>query len=219
MPRAWETVASVETAEGRLELKRRPPGAFLITVAGRVLMNSVQNRSETALAELACADLGPDPTILIGGLGMGLTLRAALDQLAPRARVIVAELTPAVVEWCRGPLAELTDAAVEDPRVDVQITDVASLIAGGEGRFNSILLDLYEGPHAATQGPRDPFYGAAAIGRARRALKPGGLFAVWSEDRDAACEERIAAAGLALDIQRPGRGGRRHVVYLARAAV
>ena len=213
MTRPWQTIARVETPEGALELRRRGDGDFLITVAGRVLMTSQARRSEEALATLALKTKRRD--VLVGGLGMGYTLRAALDTLPSEARVTVVELNPIVVDWCRGPLAELTAGAVADPRVTVVVADVAAHLAQAQkGAYDAILLDLYEGPHAATQRPNDPLYGAAALARARAALKPAGVFAVWSEEADAPFERRLADAGFSVDKQRAGHGGRAHVVYL-----
>ncbi|HEY2743793.1 MAG TPA: spermidine synthase [Polyangia bacterium] len=214
MTRPWQTVARAETAEGALELRRRGDGDFLITIAGRVLMTSQARRSEEALASLALADRARR-SVLVGGLGMGYTLRAALDSLPADARVTVVELNPVVVEWCKGPLSPLTEGAVADPRVTVVVADVAAQIARApRGAWDAILLDLYEGPHAATQAADDPLYGAAALARTRAALRAGGVFAVWSEEADARFERRLQDAGFTVDKQRAGRGGRAHVVYL-----
>lgn len=219
--RPWEIVARADSSAGPLELRRRGPRDFLITVSGRVLMNSAAQRSEAALAELACAGLASrrSPRVLIGGLGMGITLRSALDALPSSAHVVVAELNAAVVAWCRGPLAELCERALEDPRVEVVVADVAALIqraSRGEPRYDAILLDLYAGPAGASTPRGDPFYGARALARTRAALARGGVFAVWAEAPDAAFAKRLAAAGFAVSQRRPGRGGLRHVVYLAR---
>jgi len=215
--RPWETLDAVDTEEGRLELRRRGEGDFVITVGGRVLMSSAWHRSEIAVAELACRRIAdrPRPRVLIGGLGMGFTLRAALDELPREARVVVAEIEPAVVRWCRGPLASLTGRAVDDPRVEIALADVAGLIAEADQRFDAIVLDLYEGPRTATQAREDPFWGPAALRRTRAALAPGGVFSVWSEDPDAAFEKRLAAAGFRVERRRPESGGPRHAVYLA----
>jgi spermidine synthase len=125
------------------------------------------------------------------------------------------ELNPEVAAWCRGPLALLTDGAVADPRVTVVVADVAAHLAAAKpGRYDAILFDLYEGPHAATQRRNDPLYGAEALKRARAALRPGGVFAVWSEEPDAPFERRLADAGFRVEKARAGRGGRAHVVYL-----
>lgn len=213
----WTTLETVATADGALELRRRADGAFLILIAGRVLMTSNDRRSEQALATLACRGLAaPAPRVLIGGLGMGYTVRAALDALPAGAEVVVAELTPAIETWCRGTLAPLTGAALDDPRVRVVIDDVARTIADAPaGSYHAILLDLYEGPHAATQRADDPFYGRAALARTRAALATGGVLAVWSEEPDAAFAQRLATAGFDVATHRLGKP-RRHVVYLGK---
>ncbi len=225
MTRPWQNIAAVPTAEGTLELRRRGDDEFLIVIAGRVLMTNSNRRSEQALATLACAALGgrgPEaerrtggPRILIGGLGMGYTLRAALDALPAEARVDVSELNPAVVDWCRGPLAGLTGDALADARVRVEVRDVAQQIASAApGTYDAILLDLYEGPYAATQRREDPFFGPKALVRTRRALSRGGILAIWSEDFDAPFTRRFGAAGFAVATHRTGHGGRTHIVYI-----
>jgi len=219
MTRPWETLDVIETLEGRLELRRRGESDFVITVGGRVLMNSSLHLTEVAVAEMACRRIADReaPRVLIGGLGMGYTLRAALDALPAKARVVVAEIEPAIVRWCCGPLAGLTESAVDDRRVNVEMADVAVVIgrAGKAARFDAIILDLYEGPRDATQTRDDPFYGPRALERTRAALAPGGVFAVWSEDADPAFAKRLRTAGFAVETLRPGKGGPRHVVYLA----
>jgi len=222
MARPWRTLATHAAPDGALELRQRGEGDFLIVLDGRVLMNSRQNRSELAVAELPCRALAdhPAPLVLIGGLGMGCTLRAALDVLPAAAHVLVAELNPVIVEWCRGPLAAVHGHALEDPRVRVEIADVAATIEAharkGAPRFDAIVLDLYEGPHAGTDAARDPLYGQRALERTHRALHPGGRFAVWSEAADAGFAKRLAKAGFETQRTRPGRGGLRHAVYVAR---
>ena len=222
MTRPWQVVDRVPTPEGALELRQRGGRDFLITIDGRVLMASAAHRSEDALARVGCARAAarPRPRVLLGGLGMGFTLRAALDVLPRSATVTVAELTPAVVAWCRGPLAPLTGGAVDDPRVKVEIADVAALVAaaaaGRAARYDAILLDLYEGPREAGGGENDPFYGRRALAATRAALTSGGTFGVWGEDPDPAFERRLAALGFDYERLRP-RGGPRHVVWLATA--
>lgn len=219
----WRVVDSIDTDEGLLDLRQRGEKDFLITIDSRVLMNSSANMSEIVLSELACADLkqAKKPRVLVGGLGMAFTLKAALDNLPADAEVVVAELNPIMVAWCRGPIAQLTAGAVDDPRVRVVISDVAKVIGdaarkGKDNRFDAIILDLYEGPYEGDQGRGDYLYGKKALASSRAALQPGGVFAVWSEDPDQAFEKRLQAAGFAVNRQRPGRGGRRHVVYIAR---
>ncbi|MFQ5417768.1 MAG: spermidine synthase [Myxococcota bacterium] len=217
--RPWQVIERADSPDGTLELRRRGARDFLITLDGRVLMSSTAQRSEIALAELGCAPLAgrPAPRVLVAGLGMGITLRAALDALPPAARVEVAELNAVVVAWCRGPLAALTGGAALDPRVDVAVGDVAETIrraASSAARFDAILLDLYEGPRDGD----DPCFGTAGLAAARAALANDGVLCVWSEAPDPAFESRLAAAGFRSVVRRPGRGGRRHAVTLATPA-
>lgn len=219
----WQIIESIPTEEGILELRRRSDRDFLITVGGRVLMNSLSHRSEVALGHLACGHLKkqPGPKVLVGGLGMGYTLRAVLDHLPADGTVLVAELNPVVLEWCRGPLAGLTAGAVKDARVTVEIVDVALLIrqharADSSATLDAVVLDLYTGPYVRTHKRSDPLYGSAALRTTRDALKPGGVFAVWGEDYDAGFDRRLRGAGFAVTSQRLRGGGPRHVVYLGR---
>jgi spermidine synthase len=175
------------------------------------------------LAELACESLKnkKNSRVLVGGLGMGFTLKAAIDNLPADAEVVVAELNPIVVKWCRGPIAHFTGGALDDPRVKVVIDNVASVIRyaamrGKGNRFDAIILDLYEGPYEGGRGRGKYLYGDMALALSRSALKAGGVLAVWSEDPDKAFEKRLKAAGFSVNRQRPGRGGHRHVVYIAR---
>lgn len=225
MAKPWRTVDSIETDEGLLDLRQRGGTDFLITIDKRVLMTSAANTSEIVLAELACESLKKKEhcRVLVGGLGMGFTLKAALDMLPADAEVVVAELNPIVVDWCRGPISHLTGGAVDDPRVRVVIDDAASVIRyaamkGKGSRFDAIILDLYEGPCGGEQGRWAYLYGETALELSRSALKPGGVLAVWSEDPDRAFEKRSRAAGFSVKRQRPARGGRRHAVYIARKA-
>ena len=191
-------------------------------IGSQVLMNSLSNRSEVVLGQLGCGHLkeSVNPRILVGGLGMGFTLKAVLDVLPATAKVVVSELNSTVLDWCRGPLAALTENAVNDPRVTVEIGDVASRIRrtavnGGEARFDAIVLDLYRGPHAKTHHSDDPLYGSRAIENMRAALKPCGSVAVWGENYDENFDKRLKSAGFTVTTDRPGRGGLRHVVFLA----
>lgn len=221
MAQPWKVLDSVATAEGILELRQRGERDFLITVDSLVLMNSALHRSEVALGEMACGHLRQQAgaRVLVGGLGMAFTLRAVLDSLPPTGSVLIAELNPVVVDWCRGPLAFLTGDAACDPRVKIEIADVAEVIrknALSRKGFDAVVLDLYRGPHAKSQKVEDPLYGSIAIEMTRAALKPGGMFAVWGENYDQAFAKRLTSAGFSVSSDRPGRGGLRHVVYLAR---
>src|SRR5210317_1669787 len=219
MANPWRIVDSVDTDEGLLDLRQRGATDFLITIDRRVLMNSSANMSEMALAQLACESLKnkKNPRVLVGGLGMGFTLKAAIDNLPADAEVVVAELNPIMVKWCRGPIAHFTGRAVDDPRVKGVIDDVAAVIRsaamkGKRNRFDAIILDLYEGPYEGDRGRRKYLYGDMALELSSSALKAGGVFAVWSEDPDKAFEKRLKAARFYVNRQRPGRGGHKHVV-------
>ena len=219
MSRPWVSLDQRETDDGVLELRRRDRADFLILVGGRVLMNSRENQSETVLGREACAALAEsdDGRVLVGGLGMGITLRSVLDTVSGRCRIDVAELHPIVAEWCRGPLAELTDGAVLDSRVEVSIRDVSHVIREAPpSHYDAIVLDLFEGPHAKTDPQKDALYGQGAIDRTWNVLAPGGVFGVWAEAPDAGFEKRLRQSGFELETRRPGRGGYRHWVGLAR---
>ena len=215
----WKTLDQFTTEdEGILELRQRGTGDFLITLGSQILMNSKAQRSEMALGKLGCKDLKkhPNPQVLVGGLGMGITLRAVLDELPKTARVVVAELNPVIHQWCNGPLAELTQGAANDPRVTVEIGDVAVLIkTTPQNKFDAIILDLYRGPGPQTDHIKDPIYGSRAIARTHTALKPGGTFAIWGENPDSGFEGRLASAGFTVRCERPGKGGYRHAVWVA----
>jgi len=215
----WKTLDRFETEdEGVLELRQRGVGDYLISVGNQVLMNSKAQRSEIALGVLGCTGLKrlPVPRVLVGGLGMGITLRAVLDELPADAEVLVAELNPRICSWCLGPLADLTAGAALDPRVTIEVGDVAELIqCSAPERFDAIILDLYRGPGPRTDPLKDPIYGSRAIARTRVALKSGGTFAVWGENPDTGFETRLAAAGFSVRCERPGKGGYRHAVWVA----
>lgn len=217
MTRPWRTLGREATAWGEVELRQRGEDDFLLSLDGRVVMTSAAHRSERLLAELATSELAVsrDPRVLVAGLGLGYTLRAALDTLGPDAEVVVAELLPAVVQWCRGPLAALSGNALGDPRVRVVERDVRCEIeaaAASRRPFDAIALDLFEGP----RGADDPLLGARALRRIRRALTPAGVLAVWSERPEAGFERALARSGFAFECRRAGRGGLRHAVYRAR---
>jgi spermidine synthase len=219
MVRPWTLIERVDTAEGPLELRQRAERDFMITVGGRVLMTSERTRSEVAVAELGCAPISerPKPRVLIGGLGLGYTLRAALDSLPKHAEVVTAELNAPVVAWCKGPLAVLTDDAVGDPRVQLRVEDVTRTIreaATTSRKFDSIILDLYEGPGHVPPGQHDLLYGPATLRSVRDALNPGGIYAVWGEKRAPAFERDLRSLGFSCRLVQ-NHAGQRHPVYVA----
>ena len=219
----WKIVDRFTTARNEtLELRQRGERDFILFLDGQVLMNSSAQRSEIALGRLGCRPWQdtPAPRVLVGGLGMGFTLRSVLDSLSANAEVVVAELNPRIVDWCRGPLAGLTDNAVFDHRVTIEIDDVAAFIrrcalAKEKACFNAIILDLYQGPHAYTDKREDPLYGSRAIEYTRAALRSGGTFAVWGENYDEGFSRRLSKGGFKVTCHRPGKGGYRHAVFLS----
>jgi spermidine synthase len=216
LPRPWTKIDSVATPDGLLELRRRGD-EWMVSIAGRVLMSSAIHRTEAEVATLGLAHVAgqPRPRVLVGGLGLGYTLRAALDVLPARAEVVVAELNPRVVDWCRGPVAEAIDHALADPRVRVEVGDVMDVVRRSRG-LDAIVVDLYEGPKALPRGAPDPLYGPAADAAVRGALGPSGVNAVRSEEPYAPFEARLERAGFTVERVRAGHGGPHHAVYLAR---
>jgi len=222
MPTPWTLIERVDTPEGPLELRSRGERDLMILHAGRVLMSSRIHRSELLLATLACAEVAdrPAPRVLIGGLGLGFTLRAALDALPKKARVVVAELNPTVVKWCEGPAAIVTKNAVGDARVKVVVADVTRLIrdaaTGKEKPYDAIVVDLYEGPRDGRNAHRDPLYGNVITKQVHAALTDGGVYAVWGEEQCRSFEARLQASEFDVRYERSRGGGPRHAVYVAR---
>jgi spermidine synthase len=214
----------VDTAQvpggGELRLKQR--GAeFSIMLGQNELMNSRLSGSEEALATIACERIRDRkaPRILIGGLGMGFTLRAALAALGPAARIVVAELVPAVVAWARGPMAEVFADSLTDPRVSIREADVGHLIRSEASAFDAILLDVDNGPEGLTRKANDALYDLKGLSAARAALRPGGVLAVWSSTQNPKFTWRLGKAGFAVEEVRArangSRGGARHVIWIA----
>ena len=211
--------APIPGSDGQLRLMRR--GAeYSIMTGGSELMNSRMSGSERALATLASARIEgrPAPRILIGGLGMGFTLRAALEVLPPGARVEVAELLPAVIAWARGPMAEIFGGCLDDPRVRIITGDVAAPIAAATDAYDAILLDVDNGPGGLDRAANDGLYNPAGLAAARRALTPGGVLAIWSAMPDDAFLRRMKQAGFTVTEERvhahrQGKGAR-HVIWL-----
>lgn len=205
---------------GVLRLMRR--GAeFSIRLDQNELMNSRLSGSEEALATLTAERLNAraSPRVLIGGLGMGFTLRAALAAFDAKTEIVVAELAPAVVDWARGPMAEVFGDCLADPRVDLRIEDVRRSIAAKPGRYDAILLDVDNGPEALTQAANDRLYDWNGLGLAKGALTPGGVLAVWSSAPDDKFAKRLRQAGFLVEEVRvkahAGRRGARHMIWFA----
>ncbi|MBO0904539.1 spermidine synthase [Jiella sonneratiae] len=219
----WEHLATSEIpgTAGEMKLMRR--GAEYSIMLGRIeLMNSRLSGSEEALANLSCAAIADHkaPVILVGGLGMGFTLRALLAVAPADARIVVAELVPAVVDWARGPMAHIFAGSLEDPRVEIAVCDVRSVITEAKSRFDAILLDVDNGPEGLTSEANDALYAAKGLGEARRALKPRGVLAVWSQGPDERFAARLRRGGFAVEEARVkahrGKRGARHLIWLGR---
>jgi spermidine synthase len=193
----------------------------MIVLDRNELMNTRMSGSEEALATMTCQRLAAlaAPRLLIGGYGMGFTLRAALASLGPKAAVTVAELVPEILDWARGPMAELTAGGLSDPRVTIVEGDVAALIAQSERSFDAILLDVDNGPDGLTCAGNDRLYLPAGLDAAKAALRPGGVLAIWSAAPDPAFSRRLARAGFDVDeVQVRARSngkGPRHVIWFA----
>jgi spermidine synthase len=202
-----------------LKLTRRD-AEYIILANGKSLMSSGMYGSEEALATFACAQARKleDPCVLIGGLGMGFTLRATLNLLPPDATVVVAELVPAVVEWNRGPLGPLADHPLKDKRVRIEINDVAATLKSSADKFDAILLDVDNGPTAFTSLENAWLYADRGIAAAAAALKKDGVLAVWSAREDSKFEKRLRYGGFAVEVQRVrGRlkkGGPHHIIFI-----
>ena len=215
----WEILGQARTPDGATMTLTRSGDEHVIRVEGQHLMSSRMHGSEDALAALACdrARRLQQPTVLVGGLGMGFTLRATLDLLPPDARVIVAELLPAVVVWNRTLLGELAGHPLGDPRVAVEVADVGAVMRDNAGRFDAILLDVDNGPSAFTSSDNEGLYDERGLAAARTALTPGGVLAVWSAKDDRRFQQRMREAGFKVEVERV-RGhlkkGPRHVIFV-----
>ena len=216
----WELLGETRTPDGSLLALTRRDREYVILADGKPLMSSLMHGSEEALATLACARARTldAPCVLVGGLGMGFTLRATLDLLPPDATVIVAELVPAVVEWNRGPLGPLANHPLKDPRVRVDAGDVAATLRASRDRFDAVLLDVDNGPAAFTSSENAGLYDDRGLAAARAALKAGGVLAVWSAWEDRKFEQRLRYGGFTVDVERVRarlkKGGPRHTIFL-----
>ena len=221
----WELLDSAPVSGSGETLRLFRRGAeFSIRVDGNELMNSRAHGSEEALAGLACARLAarPSPTVLIGGLGMGYTVAAALQQLSARAQVVVAELVPAVVAWNHGPLAGLAGHPLEDHRVSVREVDVAGILETEQQAYDAILLDVDNGPEGLTRPGNDWLYTRAGLIAAHTALKPSGILAIWSASPDPAFSSLLRKTGFTVEEvaarARGRKGGSRHMIWIAQRA-
>ena len=219
--KARELIAKARVPGGEELVLYRRGGDHMIVLGRNELMNSRMSGSEEALATMTIARLRPReaPYLLIGGYGMGFTLRAALTALPPGAQLTVAELVPEIIDWARGPMRELTAGCLDDPRVTLVGRDVAALIGAARGTYDAILLDVDNGPDGLTREGNDGLYSLPGLGAAKAALRPGGILAVWSAAPDPKFARRLATAGFAVEevvVRARGNGkGPRHVIWFA----
>lgn len=216
----WQLLGQAHSPDGTLLKLVRRSDEYIILADGKSLMSSRMHGSEEALATFACqrARTLEQPRVLIGGLGMGFTLRATLDLLPPDAMVVVAEWVPAVVEWNRGPLGPLAGQPLEDKRVRVEVDDVAMTLSSRAGQFDAVLLDVDNGPAPLTASNNAGLYDDRGIAIARAALKMNGVLAVWSAREDRKFEQRLRHGRFDIQVERVrGRlknGGPRHTIFL-----
>ena len=218
----WEKIdtARIPGTDGELRLMRRGK-EFSIKLGTNELMNSRLSGSEAALATLAAKKIEKvvKPHLLIGGLGMGFTLRAALAVLGSKAQIVVAELVPAVVAWARGPMAEIFGDSLNDRRVSIRESDVTEIIRSRRAAFDAILLDVDNGPEGLTRKANDALYSPSGLDATRAALRPGGVLAVWSSGPNAPFTKRLRGAGFdvnEVNVRATGRGGgAHHVIWIA----
>jgi spermidine synthase len=204
---------------GPLRLMQR--GTEFSIMSGNIgLMNSRLSGSEEQLATLSAARIGkrPKARVLIGGLGMGFTLGAALQAFGADSQIVVAELVPSIITWARGPLAAIHGTSLDDPRVSLYEGDVAGAIRASRP-FDAILLDVDNGPDGLSRPENDRLYSAAGLAAAKAALTPGGHLAVWSAYADAPFSKRLRQSGMVIEEigVRAGRTGRgaRHIIWFA----
>jgi spermidine synthase len=214
-----EVIGVAEVPDGPPLRLVRHGNDYIIMLERNELMSSRMSGSEIALGVETCRRLGARqaPRLLVGGYGMGFTLRATLAAVGKGARVIVAELVPGVIDWARGPMQELAAGCLDDPRVELRIEDVATTIAGGQ--YDAILLDVDNGPNGVTREANDGLYTAVGLARIRAALRPGGILAVWSAGADAPFAARLKQAGFAVEEMslraRPNGKGPLHWIWFA----
>ena len=218
----WRHLDTAEVPDGGGELRLMQRGdEFSIMAGSTSLMTSHRSGSEETLATLACERIKSRdrPSLLIGGLGMGFTLRAALAALGPESRVVVAELVPAVISWAKGPMAEIFGNSLADPRVTIIEGDVAKVIASSSSAYDAVLLDVDNGPEGLTRKANNRIYDLEGLRAARTALRPGGILALWSSGPNRDFAQRLRKTGFAVEEVKArangARGGAWHVIWLA----
>jgi spermidine synthase len=222
-----ELLAAAQIADGELLELYTHAGHFMIVMGRNELMSSRMRYSEEQLAELTIDRLGKtNARMLIGGYGMGFTYRAAAARLGEGAEIVIAEISEAIIDWAKGPMAALTGECLADTRLDLRICDVAALIDdandGTSGKFDAILLDVDNGPDGIVRDANNRIYSRTGLAKARDALRPGGILAVWSAGPDPAFRKRLFDTGLTVTEwnvrSRPNNKGAHHIIWFAQKA-
>lgn len=222
-----ELIDTTQIEDGVLLELYSHAGHFMIVLGRNELMSTRMRFSEEQLAELTIDRLGKDnPRILIGGYGMGFTYRAAAARLGEKAQIVVAEISEVIIAWAKGPMAALTGEGFADPRLDLKICDVAALIDdandGTCAKFDAILLDVDNGPDGIVRDANNRIYSRTGMAKARDALNPGGILAVWSAGPDPAFRKRLYDTGLTITEwnvrSRPNNKGAHHIIWFAQKA-
>lgn len=215
----WQTIEKARAPDGTEMVLARREEEWVVRYDGKVLMSSRQHGSEDALADLALSRVERRKAVLVGGLGLGFTVRAALDRLPVDAKVVVAELTPALLDWNRRLVGHLAGRPLDDPRTHVHVGDAVKRIQEAKGAYDAILLDIDNGPASMVHESNHRLYGPRGIAACKEALRDGGALAVWSAHHDDRYKERLERAGFTAEVKivpaRGPAGGQRHVIFLA----
>ena len=215
----WETIEKALAPDGTEMVLARRDDEWVVRYGGKVLMSSRQHGSEDALATLALPRAAHRRAVLVGGLGLGFTARAVLDRIPVDSKVVVAELTPALLDWNRRLVGKLAGRPLDDPRCHVHIGDCVTRIQEAKGAYDAILLDIDNGPSSMVHESNHRLYGPSGIGACRAALREGGVLAVWSAHHDERYLERLQRGGFEAEAKivpaRGEAGGLKHVIFLA----
>ncbi len=217
--KAWKTLGRAPGLDGQELILQERDNVFVIRSGGRELMSSARHHSEEEMTNVLKTLAAPQPIVLIGGLGLGYSARAALDRVPKKATVVVSEISTAVHEWNKTLLGHLAGSPLDDPRLVIELEDVATVIEKGRGRFDAILLDVDNGPSALSTAKNQQLYEERAIAQIRRALRPNGVLVVWSAGPDDAFVRRLGRGGFDAKAERSlARVGSTssHVLFVAR---
>jgi len=215
---AWETIDRTHAPDGKELVLARRGTEWQVRAAGLVLMVSHEHGSEEVMSDYALERVKAPRDVLVGGLGLGFSLRATLDKVGPHAKVTIAELVPQLVEWNRAHVGHFAGHPLDDPRTVLRVGDVYDRIAEAPDGFDAILLDVDNGPAALAHTKNNRLYSPTGVLRCGEALRPGGVLAVWSAQPDQRYVARLEHAGFKVEVKTVGNykgAGARHVLFLA----